>query len=86
MTNPNESIDTVYPADKTSFVPRCPKLNSLIVGDMVTLGAGGPAHIFSPYISDNTVLSLIMDTDVRPEELVCSRVACLGAREELRAG
>ena len=45
----------------------------------------GPAHIFSPYISDNSVLSLIMDTDVRPE-LACSRVACLAAREELRAG
>ena len=71
MTNPNESIDTVYvyPADKTSFVPRCPKLNSLIVGDMVTLGPG-PAHIFSPYIRDNSTLSLVMVTGVSPEPRV----------------
>ena len=64
VTNPNESIDTVYPADKTSFVPRCPKLYSLIVGDMVTL-AQGAQPIFSPHISVTialSVLSLIMAT------------------------
>ena len=68
VTNPNESIDTVYPADKTSFVPRCPKLYSLIVGDMVTL-AQGAQPIFSPHISVTialSVLSLIMATDMSP--------------------
>ena len=59
VTNPNESIDTVYPADKTSFVPRCPKLNSLIVGDMVTLGAGAQP-IFSPHISVTIARCLLL--------------------------
>ena len=58
VTNPNESIDTVYPADKTSFVPRCPKLYSLIVGDMVTL-ARGAQPIFSPHISVTIALSVV---------------------------
>ena len=88
VTNPNESIDTVYPADKTSFVPRCPKLYSLIVGDMVTL-AQGAQPIFSPHISVTialSMLSLIMATLTSAPGAPCSRVACLSAREELRAG
>ena len=86
QTNPNESIDTVYPADKTSFVPRCPKLYSLIVGDMVTL-ARGAQPIFSPHISVTIALNVVYYYGHwREPGAPCSRVACLSAREELRAG